>query len=311
MQREINPLELNRRRIRVRRSDVMILNIIGYTFLTIIAAACFLPFLLVLSSSLTAEKAILTEGYRLIPSVWSLESYRLMFQMPGKIINAYMITIIVTVIGTALSLFLMSMTAYVLQRKDFKWRNHFAFYFFFTTLFSGGLVPFYILVNNYLQLQDTIAVQILPMVINVFYIIVMKAFISSSIPMEITESAKIDGAGDFTIYARLILPLSKPALASIGLLTALSYWNDWYLPLLFISDQDLIPMQYYLYKTLINFQELQNAMVGSGQVIHSTDVPVESMKMGMTIIAAGPIMLAYPFIQRYFIQGLTIGAVKG
>ncbi|WP_233531422.1 carbohydrate ABC transporter permease [Paenibacillus alkalitolerans] len=289
----------------------MILNIIGYTFLTIIAAACFLPFLLVLSSSLTAEKAILTEGYRLIPSVWSLESYRLMFQMPGKIINAYMITIIVTVIGTALSLFLMSMTAYVLQRKDFKWRNHFAFYFFFTTLFSGGLVPFYILVNNYLQLQDTIAVQILPMVINVFYIIVMKAFISSSIPMEITESAKIDGAGDFTIYARLILPLSKPALASIGLLTALSYWNDWYLPLLFISDQDLIPMQYYLYKTLINFQELQNAMVGSGQVIHSTDVPVESMKMGMTIIAAGPIMLAYPFIQRYFIQGLTIGAVKG
>lgn len=303
--------EQSKRRVTMKRMDVMILNIVGYTFIGIIAVACLFPFLLVLSSSLTAEHSILTDGYRLIPKVWSLESYRLMFQMPDKIINAYLITIIVTVVGTALSLFLMSMTAYVLQRKDFKWRNPFAFYFFFTTLFSGGLVPFYILVSNYLQLQNTIAVQILPMLINVFYIIVMKAFMSSGIPMEITESAKIDGAGDFKIYVRLILPLSKPALASVGLLTALAFWNDWYLPLLFISEEKLIPMQYYLYKTLSNFQELQRAMVGSGQVINTIDVPVESMKMGMTIVAAGPIMLVYPFIQRYFIQGLTIGAVKG
>ncbi len=311
MQNEINPLVMTNRKVTAKRTDVLLLNIFGYTFVTIIALACLLPFLLVLSSSLTEEHSILTEGYRLIPKVWSLEAYRMIFQMPEKIINAYSVTILVTGVGTILSLFLMSMTAYVLQRKDFQWRNHFSFYFFFTTLFGGGLVPFYILLNNYFHMQNTIVVQILPMAMNVFYIIVLKAFIRSGIPTEITESAKIDGAGDFLIYLRLILPLSKPALASVGLLTALAYWNDWYLPLLFISEEKLVPMQYYLYKTLANFRELQNAMVGSGQAINTTDVPVESMKMAMTIIAAGPIIIAYPFIQRFFIQGMTIGAVKG
>jgi len=297
--------------IRSKRSDVILLNIIGYTFLTLWAVICFLPFVIVLSSSLTEEQTILTEGFQLIPTDFSWKAYRLIFERPGEIVSAYIITIVVTVVGTALSLFLMSMTAYILQRKDFKWRNHIAFYFFFTTLFHGGLVPFYLLVTNYLNLENTIAVQILPITMNVFYIIVMKAFISSGIPKEITESAKIDGAGDFLIYIRLIVPLSKPALASIGLLMALVYWNDWYLPLLFISEDNLVPMQYYLYRTIQNFAGIKNAMYGSGQVVDTTSIPEQSMKMAMTILAAGPIMLVYPFIQRYFVQGMTIGAVKG
>lgn len=297
--------------VRNTRFDTLILNILGYTFLSVGAMICLLPFVMIISSSITAETTILREGYKLLPKDISWEAYRLIFERPGDILNAYKITIIVTVIGTLLSLFFMSMTAYILQRKDFKWRNHIAFYFFFTTLFHGGLVPYYILVTNYLNLQNTLSIQILPMIMNVFYIIVMKAFISSGIPKEITESARIDGAGDFYIYIRLILPLSKPALASIGLLTALAYWNEWFTPMLFISDDRLVPMQYYLYRTLENFMAIKTAMYGSGQVVNTASVPEQSLKMAMTFLAAGPIILVYPLIQRYFVQGMTIGAVKG
>ncbi|MNI58226.1 Inner membrane ABC transporter permease protein YcjP [compost metagenome] len=224
-------------------------------------------------------------------------------------INAYLVTIGVTITGTLLGLFLTSMTAYALSRKDFKWRNKFSFFFFFTTLFSGGLVPWYLLIVNYLDMKDTPMALIVPMMLNVFYIIVMKSFMSS-IPEAIVESAKIDGAGDFKIYVRLILPLSKPALAGIGLFLALAYWNDWYNALLFISDEKLMPLQYYLYKMLGNMDGMRKAMMGAGAVV-TTAIPTESLKMAMTVVATGPILLAYPFVQRYFVQGLTIGAVKG
>jgi putative aldouronate transport system permease protein len=197
----------------------------------------------------------------------------------------------------------------VLSRRDFKWRGRFSFFFFFTTLFSGGLVPWYLMIVNYLHLKDTLLVLILPLLMNVFYIIVMKSFMSS-IPDAITESAKIDGAGDFRIFVQLIVPLSKPALATIGLFIALAYWNDWYNALLFISKSELMPLQYYLYKMLGNMDGMRKAMMASGAVVN-TDLPTESLKMAMTIVATGPILLAYPFIQKYFVTGLTIGAVKG
>ena len=218
-------------------------------------------------------------------------------------------TVAVTAIGTSIGLFLTAMTAYCLSRKDFKWRNHFSFYFFFTTLFSGGLVPWYLMIVNYLHMKDTVLALIVPMLLNVFYIIVMKSFMSN-IPEAITESAKIDGAGDFLIFMRLILPLSKPALATIGLFLALGYWNDWYNALLFVSDDKLMPLQYYLYKMLGNMDGMRKAMMGSGAVV-TTSLPTEGLKMAMTIVASGPILIAYPFIQKYFVKGLTIGAVKG
>jgi putative aldouronate transport system permease protein len=165
------------------------------------------------------------------------------------------------------------------------------------------------LIVTYLDLKDKLIVLILPMLLNVFYIIVMKTFMSS-IPEAITESAKIDGAGDFRIFVQLILPLSKPVLATIGLFIALAYWNDWYNALLFVSDEKLMPLQYYLYKMLGNMDGMRKAMIASGAVV-TTNIPTESLKMAMTIVATGPILLAYPFIQRYFVQGLTLGAVKG
>ncbi|MBY9079885.1 carbohydrate ABC transporter permease [Paenibacillus sp. HN-1] len=294
---------------KIRHNDRILLSVIGYVSLTLLALLCLLPFWLVVSSSLTEETAITLNGYSLIPSTFSLEAYRILFEFPKDMLKAYGVTIAVTAIGTLLGLFLTSMTAYVLTRRDFRWRNKFSFFFFFTTLFNGGLVPWYLMIVNYLHLKDTLVVLILPMLLNVFYIIVMKSFMGS-IPDAITESAKIDGAGDFRIYYSLILPLSKPALATIGLFIALAYWNDWYNALLFVSKSELMPLQYYLYKMLGNMDGMRKAMMQSGAVVTGS-IPTESLKMAMTVVATGPILLAYPFIQRFFVQGLTIGAVKG
>ncbi|WP_236334738.1 carbohydrate ABC transporter permease [Paenibacillus auburnensis] len=294
---------------RVKRRDRLLLNVIGYTSLSLIAMFCLVPFLLVLSSSFTSENSIIDKGFQLIPSDFSTEAYGLLFKYPNQMLRAYAVTISVTVIGTAVGLFLTSMTAYVLTRKDFIWRSGFAFFFFFTTLFSGGLVPWYLLVVNYLHLKDTLIILILPMLLNVFNILVMKSFMSS-IPDAIAESAKIDGAGDFLIYIKLIVPLSKPAMATIGLFIALGYWNDWYNALLFISNENLMPLQYYLYKMLGNMEGIRKAMLLSG-VVTNVSLPTESLKNAMTVVAIGPILLAYPFIQRFFVQGLTIGSVKG
>lgn len=287
----------------------MVLSVIGYVTLTVLAIFCIFPFILVISSSLSEESAIIEKGFQIFPTAFSTEAYSLLFKYPAEMLRAYGVTISVTAIGTIVGLFLTSMTAYVLSRRDFKWRSRFSFFFFFTTLFSGGLVPWYLMIINYLHLKDTLLVLILPMMMNVFYIIVMKSFMSS-IPDAITESAKIDGAGDFRIFMQLIVPLSKPALATIGLFIALAYWNDWYNALLFISKSELMPLQYYLYKMLGNMDGMRKAMMASGAVVN-TDLPTESLKMAMTIVATGPILLAYPFIQKYFVTGLTIGAVKG
>ncbi|AIQ21236.1 carbohydrate ABC transporter permease [Paenibacillus sp. FSL L8-0340] len=293
----------------MKQLDRKIFSGIGYVSLIFLAILCIFPFVLVVSSSFTEENKIITEGYQFIPTAFSTEAYSILFKYPEQMIQAYLVTIAVTIIGTLLGLFLTSMTAYALSRKDFKWRNKFSFFFFFTTLFSGGLVPWYLLMVNYLDMKDTLAALVIPMMLNVFYIIVMKSFMGS-IPEAIVESAKIDGAGDFKIYARLILPLSKPALATIGLFLALAYWNDWYNALLFISNENLMPLQYYLYKMLGNMDGMRKAMMGAGAVV-TTSIPTESLKMAMTVVATGPILLAYPFVQKYFVQGLTIGAVKG
>jgi putative aldouronate transport system permease protein len=301
--------KISSRSVGKNQLDRQVLAVIGYISLSILAFLCILPFILILSSSLTEESTIVKEGFQIFPKMFSTEAYSILFKYPDEMLKAYAVTITVTIIGTLSGLFLTSITAYCLSRKHFKWRNHFSFFFFFTTLFNGGLVPWYLMIANYLHMKDTLLVLIIPLLLNVFYIIVMKSFMSN-IPEAITESAKIDGAGDFLIFARLIVPLSKPALATIGLFIALAYWNDWYNALLFVSKSELMPLQYYLYKMLGNMDGMRKAMMGSGAVI-TTSLPTESLKMAMTIVATGPILIAYPFIQKYFVQGLTIGAVKG
>ncbi|WP_195955274.1 carbohydrate ABC transporter permease [Clostridium saudiense] len=296
-----------------KSKDIKVFNILSYTLIALVAIICLIPFLMVVVGSFTAEKEIIANGFSFFPKELSLEAYKTALKEPMAIFRAYGVTASLTVIGTAIGLFIVAMTAYVLQRKDFKWRNKVSFFFYFTTLFSGGLVPWYILMVKYLGLKDSYLSLLLPPLLSVFNIIIMKSYMSG-IPQALTESAKIDGAGDFTIFMKVILPLVKPALATIGMFIALGYWNDWYNSMLFINNENLYSLQYYLYKIVNNIEAYKTilAQAGGGTSLGSTiNMPSESLKMALTIIVTGPIILVYPFIQKYFVSGVTIGAVKG
>ncbi|NBD24930.1 carbohydrate ABC transporter permease [Paenibacillus glycinis] len=286
----------------------LLFNLISYTVVTVAAILCLLPFEILISGSFTDENAIALHGYGILPSKFSLEAYRVLFKFPEAIIRAYGVSIFITVVGTIVGLFVTSMTAYVMNRKDFKYRNKLAFFFYFTTLFNGGILSTYIFFVKYLQLKNDMLALILPLLINVFYLIVMRTFISS-IPDSISESAKIDGAGDFTIFMKLILPLTKPGLATIGLFYALDYWNDWYNAMLYITDVNKYPLQYLLFSTLQSAEAISR--ISKMASVAAISVPTLSLKLAMAVIATGPIILVYPSVQKYFVKGLTVGAIKG
>ncbi|BCS82087.1 carbohydrate ABC transporter permease [Anaerocellum diazotrophicum] len=289
--------------------DKIIFNFLSYTIVGIFALACILPFYLVVIGSFSDERTIITEGYSLVIKKFSLEAYKLIFKNPISIIRAYEITIFVTVVGTICNLFITLMTAYVLARKDFPWRNGIMFFFFFTTLFNGGLVPWYLLCSEVLKFNDKIYALILPLMFSVWNMIIATNYIRNNIPFEIIESAKIDGAGDFTMFIKLIVPLCKPLTATLALFTALAYWNDWYNCMLFIRNENMYTLQYYLQELLNSAEAIRRIAEKSGRIVQA--LPMESTKMAMTVIATGPIILLYPFLQKYFIKGITIGALKG
>lgn len=284
------------------------LNVVGGLVVGIVSLLCLLPFVLVISGSFSSQASIVKYGYGLFPREFSLEAYKLVFTVPERIAIAYRNTILYTAVGTGVGLFLTAMTGYALNRKDFAWRNAFAFFFYFTTLFSGGLVPSYLLMTAMHMKNNPLAI-VLPGLLSVFNILIMRNFMNS-IPDAITESAKVDGANDMVIFLKLILPLLKPALATIGLFLALGYWNSWYSCMLYISDYRLYTLQYYLYNTLNRAEELRR-LIALGVDTGMESPPSETMKFALTCVATGPIILLYPFVQKYFVKGITIGAVKG
>lgn len=288
--------------------DELSVNIVGYIVIGLFALICLAPFYLIIVASFTDEASLIRNGYPLIPTDFSIQSYLLCLKNPIAILKAYATTAGVTIAGTFLAVLMATMTGYVLSRQDFPWRNHFSFFFFFTTLFSGGLVPWYMMCVRYLHFKNSYVSIVLPMMFSVWNMIIAKSFMSG-IPSAITESAKMDGANDMTIYVKLILPLSKPLIATISLFAALAYWNDWYNCMLFITDENRFMLQYYLQRVLGSAEAMRIVAEKSGMALPT--VPLESMKMAMTVIATGPIVLLYPFVQRYFVKGLTIGAVKG
>lgn len=290
--------------------DRVVFNIVAYVILGILAVCCLLPFLLVLSGSFSDQTSILTHGYQLIPETFSLDAYTTLFKIPGELLRAYAVTIFVTFTGTFLGLFLTSMAAYVLSSKSFRYRNQVSFFFYFTSIFGGGLVPWYIFNTKYLHFHNNIISLILPILVNVTYLLILKSYMSS-IPDALYESAKLDGANDFTIYLHIALPLCKAGLATVGLFIALNYWNDWYNAMLFLDEgrSDLYPLQYFLNNILTKAQAISAAAARSG--LPMSEVPSEPMKLAMTVVATGPIILLYPFLQKYFVKGVTIGAVKG
>jgi putative aldouronate transport system permease protein len=272
------------------------------------AVICILPFILLISGSFSAEKDVTLYGFSLLPKTPTLAAYRMVFQNPETILNGYRNTIFITVTGTAISLFLTSMTAYVLSRESYKPRKAIAFYFYFTTLFSGGLVATYIFFIRYLGLKDSYLALILPGLLSVFDILILRSFIKA-IPTALIESAKIDGAGEFRIYARIILPLLTSGIATIGLFKSIGYWNDWWAAMLYISTPSKYPLQYVLYDTLMRTQAFNLLSQRAGIPLES--VPTFTMRMAMALIVTGPIILVYPFVQKYFVSGVTIGSVKG
>ena len=306
----LTPLHMTRRRnaIKLDASDQFIR---GFTYMlgALMALACILPFLLIIGSSFESEEAIRRYGFTLIPRLPTTYSYDIILRSPRSIIGAYILTISLTAIGTSIGLSLIAMAGYALQRRDYPFRNAISFYVYFTSLFSGGLVPFYLLMVQTYKLRDSYLAVLLPLMMSPWLIILMKNFIKS-IPHEITESGKIDGAGDFQIFIRLIVPAMKPALATIGLFLAIGYWNEWYFSSLFLTSQvEFRPLQYQLYRVINQIEALRNSYAGS--VVEVGDLPGETLKMATAVIATGPIILFYPFVQKYFIAGLTVGAVKG
>lgn len=290
------------------RADIISFNIIGYILLILFSIVCILPFWMIIVGAFTSDQYITAHGYPLWPVEFSTSSFEYILNDASAILRSYGVTIFVTVVGTFFGVLINAMAAYVLQRKDFKYRNFFSFYFFFTTLFSGGLVPWYILCAKYLNFKDNIHALILPGLVSVWNMLIIKGYLGS-IPDAVTESAYIDGAGSFRIFLQIILPLSKPVIATISLFTALNYWNDWYNSMLFIQNEKLFMLQFYLYKLIGSAQGLKIAADKAGIVVENP--PIQSTKMAMTIIVIGPIIFLYPFVQKYFVKGITIGAVKG
>lgn len=295
---------------RAKRQDAgsVVIKGISYVSITLFALACLFPFALMISSSFMNEREIIQEGYKLIPNSFSFAAYDMMLNNSKKLVDAYGVTIFITVVGTALGLFMMSMAGFVLNRKDFKYRNFFSFMIYFTTLFSGGLIPSYILVVKHLHLKDNLFAMILPGVVGAWSIFLMRNFMKS-IPDSLYESATIDGAGDFKIYWKIFMPLAIPSLATIGLFSALGFWNEWYNGMLYIDTPSKFPLQLYLQK-MVSQTNIQS-FIDQGAVIDTSTLPTQSIKMATAVLATGPIILLYPFIQRYFVTGLTIGAVKG
>ncbi len=280
-----------------------------YVFVSLFAIACIIPFWLIIASSFADEGSIRRTGFTLWPAVASLRSYNLILNNPDLLIGSYIVTIAMTAIGTLVGLFVVSMTGYALQRKDFRLRNKISFFIYFTSLFTAGLVPFYYVMVKFYGLKDNYLAVLLPLLMNPWLIILMKNFVKA-IPHEITESGKIDGAGDFTIFYKLIMPSMTPALATIGLFIALGYWNEWYFSSLFLTTiVKYRPLQYHLYNIVNTVASLKNSVASSNIVVQ--DLPAETLKMATAVLATGPIIFAYPFVQKYFVAGLTVGSVKG
>ena len=267
------------------------------------------PILMVVSASLSSESDILKYGYTILPREIDFAAYKYVFKNPKVILDAYKVTIIYSFSSMVLSTLLQAMMAYPLSKRNLKGKSFLSFYLYFTCLFSGGLIPTYILNTQYLHLNNTMWIYILPSLIGPFNIFMMRSFFED-IPYEVSESAIIDGASEYTIFFRFIIPLSKPVLATVSLLTFLGKWNDWYTSLLYIDDQTLVSLQYMLQRILNNIQILKNSSMNAIDIA-AIDIPGETARMAMAVIAAGPALVIFPFFQKYFVKGLTVGSVKG
>lgn len=285
-----------------------------HSMFTIYSLLCVIPLILVIMVSISDETAIVKHGYSFWPETFSLEAYKFLFKDATSIVRSYGVSITVTLIGTITSMIIIALYAYPISRKDFPHAKFFTFLVFFTMLFNGGLVPWYLVYVQMLDLKNTMMALIVPLLVAAFFVLITRTFFQTTIPQAILESANIDGAGEMTIFFKIVLPLSLPVLATVALFQTLTYWNDWFLSLVFITKEANISIQYLMYKTMLNIQYLANNSTAAAAIRAAGGefkFPSESVRMAMVIVGIGPIIFAYPFFQKYFVKGLTVGAVKG
>lgn len=283
--------------------------LLNLMFIVIVGAFFIYPFLIIIGSSFTENKTIILQGYNVWPKQFDTTAYGYVFMKSSKILRAYMNTILTTVVGTTLGVTMMAMYAYPISRPDLKYRKAFSLFAYITFIFSGGLVPWFFVYTSLLKLSNTMWVLIMPYLVSVWYIVILRTFFSTSIPQEVIESAKIDGAGEFRIFFSIVTRLAIPGLATVALFTTLLYWNDFQLPMYFSREMKKFNIQYLLLSIMSNMefmaQDTRSIKVFPGPI------PLESARMAMCVLGTGPMLLAYPFFQKYFVKGLTMGAVKG
>jgi len=284
----------------------IILNIV---FILVCVTYIF-PILLTISISISSENSIREFGYKLIPHVIDFTAYKQIFENPQTILNSYTVTIIFTVLTVFISLIVMSMGAYPLSRKNCAFKKYFSFYLFFTMLFSGGLVPSYIINTKYLHLDNSIWIYILPCIVSAWNMIIIRTFFQG-LPEGLVEAAKIDGASELKILFRIVIPLSVPVLATIAFMTMIAKWNDWNTALIYIREPKLYSLQYLLQRILREAEFLQKAALDGTGLYTADEIPTESLRYAMAVLASGPAMLIFPLFQKYLTQGLVVGAIKG
>ena len=295
-------------RIRQSAKDRWV-GVVAHLFVGLFALMCLYPLLLTVSVSFTPEGLIARNGYRLNPEEFSLDTYRYIFAHSGKrILLSYGVTIFISVVGTLSAMLVTCMIGYAISLKELRYRNAIAFFCNFTIIFSAGLVPWYVVCVNWYHLQNNILALILPSMFSVWNMFLMRTYFSAISP-SLYDAAKIDGAGQMTIFFRIAMPLSKTALLTVGLMYVLSYWNDWWNALMFITERDLYPLQYYLYSIVSNVNAISSGRIPAGAAANIR-LPSETVKMAVTLITIGPIIFLYPFVQRYFVRGIMTGSVK-
>ena len=272
--------------------------------------ACILPFILLISSSFTSEAALTLNGYSFIPAEFSLAAYRYIWSVKENVLRAYGMSFLITSVGTALSIVMTMLFAYPLSRKDLPGRKALSFFLFFTMLFNGGFVPTYLIYSNIFHITDTVWALIVPyLLMNAFFVIMVRTYITTNVPFEVIEAATIDGSGEFNTLVKVVVPMSKPIIGTVALMTAIAYWNNWTNGVYFIQvKRELYGIQNYLNSVLSNIAFLQTH---SDPGIKITELPSVSIRMALTVIALLPILLAYPFFQKAFAKGITVGSVKG
>jgi putative aldouronate transport system permease protein len=277
-----------------------------------ISLMCILPVILVIMVSISHNESLLNQGYSFFPETFSLLAYETLFTESSTIMNAYVVSIGITLVGTLFSVLLMALYAYPISRQDYPFRAFFTFFLFFTMLFSGGVVSRYMVYTQVLDVKDSYIALILPLLIIPFNVIIMRTFFQTTIHPSLIESARIDGAGELIIFFRIVLPLSLPVLATMALFSTIHYWNDWFNALLFIRTEEKYPLQYLMMRVLNDVQfARENVALAVQNPELLKNLPNESLQMAMAVVGMGPILVVYPFFQKYFVKGLTVGAVKG